>query len=87
MSKIWGPTKKVSGDMVVAAREVVEDVKDKFEPAEMEDEETDQLEEEQWASLPVDPPADYKPALNAHGLPHTSDFQELLKDPEKRYKR
>ena len=57
------------------------------ERLEMGIEDTDEPEEEPWTSLPVDPPADYKPALNAYGLPHSSDFQDHLKDPEKRYRR
>ena len=44
-------------------------------------------EEELWTSLPVDTPDEYKPALSAYGLPHTSDFLNIRKDPERRYKR
>lgn len=69
-----------------ASREDLEAVRE-AEQLEMDIENTGPPEEELWTSLPVDQPADYKPALNAYGLPHTSDFQELLKDPEIKYRR
>ena len=97
-SKIWGSTAKdvpkaspeASGEESEAVREAsredLEAVRE-AEQLEMDSENTGLPEEELWTSLPVDPPADYKPALNAYGLPHTSDFQDLLKDPEIKYKR
>ena len=96
---IWGPAAKdapkrlprLSGDELNAAlekaRESAREAKELETDLETDLEEMDKAEGEPWTSLPVDPPADYKPALTAYGLPHTGDFQNLLKDPEKRYKR
>ena len=82
-SRIWGSAaKNVPKAAPVPSAEEVEP-----EQFEMDIEDTDQREEEFWTSLPVDTPDDYKPALNAYGLPNTRDFQDLRKDPERRYKR
>lgn len=94
-STIWGPAAKnapkdAPKDAPKATPEAsvheVEAVREAELP-EMGIEHTDQLEEELFTSLPEDPPADYKPASNAYGLPHTGDFQAIPKDPERRYKR
>ena len=90
-SRIWGPAAKgAQRDAPKAAPEAsvqeVEAVRE-VELPEMGIEDTDQLGEELFTFLPEDPPADYKPASNAYGLPHTSDFQAIPKDPERRYKR